>query len=318
MIRKLTTLVFLVLFVFGCANTGPKISLDELKKLEDEVELEATRLYIDDCVRTWKVGLKILKAIPEDTIKKSGVIGALVIENSEDIAKYYGLAEEEGFVIIGLIDNFVASSAGIKQGDLVNNIDNKKVKDIDQVKFVAGRDTKIVIKRDGVEQVFKIIPEEMPYIRIEVEESGTINAYAKTDRVQFTTGMVHFLKDDDELAVVMGHELAHIISHHISKSIRMGTLCGIAGILTGPFAPLTFKSLYAPYGRNNEREADYLGLIYAEKAGYDIGKGVGLWKRFALELPETRSKSFLRSHPPSPERILRVKTVSEIIKSGEN
>ena len=158
----------------------------------------------------------------------------------------------------------------------------------------------------------------MPYIRINVEESGAINAYAKINKVEFTTGMVHFLKDDDELAVVMGHEFAHLISHHISKSISIGTLCGLAGILTGPFAPLTFKSLYAPYGRDNEREADYLGLIYAQKAGYNIEKGVELWMRFAIELPETRSKSFFRSHPPSPERILRVKTVFEIIKPGKN
>ena len=157
----------------------------------------------------------------------------------------------------------------------------------------------------------------MPYIRIHVEETGAINAYAKINKVEFTTGMVHFIENDDELAVVMGHEFAHLIAHHISKSISIGTLCGLAGILTGPFAPLTFKSLYAPYGRDNEREADYLGLIYAQKAGYDIEKGIGLWRRFAFELPETRSKSFFRSHPPSPERILRIKTVSEIIKSSK-
>ncbi|GAG19429.1 unnamed protein product, partial [marine sediment metagenome] len=66
------------------------------------------------------------------------------------------------------------------------------------------------------------------------------------------------------------------------------------------------------------READYLGLIYAHNAGYDIEKGVDLWKRFALEIPRSRSKSFLRTHPASPERILRVKKVVELIKSGKN
>ncbi len=318
MIRKLTILVFIVLFVFGCAGTGPLISLDELKKLEDEIELEATRLYIDDWVRTWKVGFNILKDMPDGTIKNSSVIGALVIKNSEDISKYYNLETEEGYVVIGVIDNFIAGLSGIKSGDLINEIDEKKVKDLDHVKFVSDKYTEIVIERNGVKQIFKIIPEARPYVKIHVEESGDINAYAKPGRVVFTTGMVHFVKNDDELAVVMGHELAHITSNHISKSVGIGALCGIAGLITGPFSPLTFKSLYAPYGRNNEREADYLGLLYAQKAGYDIEKGIELWKRFALDLPETRKKGFLRSHHPSPERILRAKTVSEILKSGKN
>ena len=98
----------------------------------------------------------------------------------------------------------------------------------------------------------------------------------------------------------------------------MAVLCGTLGCVTGPFAPLTAKALYAPYSRGNEREADYLGLIYAHNAGYDIEKGVALWKRFALEIPKSRSKSFLRTHPASPERILRVKKVVELIKSGKN
>jgi predicted Zn-dependent protease len=68
----------------------------------------------------------------------------------------------------------------------------------------------------------------------------------------------------------------------------------------------------------NEREADYLGLFYAHTAGYNIESGVELWKRFALEIPRSRSKSFLRSHPASPERILRVKKVVELIKSNKN
>jgi predicted Zn-dependent protease len=130
--------------------------------------------------------------------------------------------------------------------------------------------------------------------------------------------MVHFAEDDDELAIIMGHELAHLTSKHLPKNISVAALCGTLGGLTGPFAPWTTQALYAPYSRKNEREADYIGLIYAHNAGYNIEKGATLWKRFALEIPKSRSKSFLRSHPASPERILRVKKVVELIKSGKN
>ncbi len=153
---------------------------------------------------------------------------------------------------------------------------------------------------------------------IGLKETGKINAYAKFSGIQFTSGMVHFVENDDELAVIMGHELAHLTAKHLPKNISMAALCGMLGGLTGPFAPLTTQALYAPYMRENEREADYIGLIYAYNADYNIEKGVTLWKRFALEIPRSRSKSYLRSHPASPERILRVKKVVELIKSGKN
>ena len=176
----------------------------------------------------------------------------------------------------------------------------------------------MVVERNGTKLSFDVEPEEKPYVRIRLKETGKINAYAKFSGIEFTTGMVHFVEDDDELAVIMGHELAHLTAKHLPKNITMATLCGTLGGLTGPFAPLTTQALYAPYSRKNEREADYLGLIYSHNAGYNIEKGAALWKRFALEIPRSRSKSFLRSHPASPERILRVKMVGEMIKSGKN
>ena len=55
------------LLVNGCAstNTGPPLSKDELRKLEEEIETLATEIYINDSVRVWKVGLNVLSIIPE-------------------------------------------------------------------------------------------------------------------------------------------------------------------------------------------------------------------------------------------------------------
>ena len=194
----------------------------------------------------------------------------------------------------------------------------KKIKDSSHVTFKAGKSSTVIVERAGTRLSFNVKPKEIPYVRIRLKQTGNINAYAKFTGIQFTSGMVHFVEDDDELAIIMGHELAHLTSKHLPKNISMAALCGTLGGLTGPFAPWTTQALYAPYSRKNEREADYIGLIYAHNAGYDIEKGAILWKRFALEIPKSRSKSFLRSHPASPERILRVKKVVELIKSGEN
>ena len=308
------------LLITGCAstNSGPQISQSELKKLEDEIETMATEIYINDLVSVWKVGLKVLSILPEEAFKKRAVIGALVVDNTENIARYYKLPTEEGCVVVGVIDDYIADLAGIKEGDIIKEIEGKKINDSKDVAFKADEVATVIVERSDTKLSFDVIPEVQPYVRIRLKETGKINAYAKFSGIEFTTGMVHFVEDEDELAVIMGHELAHLTAKHLPKNISMAALCGTLGGLTGPFAPLTTQALYAPYSRKNEREADYLGLIYAHNAGYDVQKGAALWKRFALEIPRSRSKSFLRSHPASPERILRVKMVGEMIKYGEN
>ena len=308
------------LLITGCAstNSGPPISQSELKKLEDEIETMATEIYINDLVSVWKVGLKVLSILPEEAFKKRAVIGALVVDNTENIARYYKLPSEEGCVVVGVIDDYIADLAGIKEGDIIKEIEGKKINDSKDVAFKADEVATVIVERSDTKLSFDVIPEVQPYVRIRLKETGKINAYAKFSGIEFTTGMVHFVEDEDELAVIMGHELAHLTAKHLPKNISMAALCGTLGGLTGPFAPLTTQALYAPYSRKNEREADYLGLIYAHNAGYDVQKGAALWKRFALEIPRSRSKSFLRSHPASPERILRVKMVGEMIKSDEN
>ncbi|MBS1258486.1 MAG: Beta-barrel assembly-enhancing protease [Candidatus Scalindua arabica] len=308
------------LLVTGCAstNTGPPLSKDELKKLEEEIELLATEIYINDSVMVWKCGLDVLSIMPEGVFKNRAVIGALSVDNTEEIARYYKLPTEEGCVVIGVMDDYTAGLVGIRQGDIIKEVDGKKIKDSGDVDFEAGSSSTVIVERAGERLSFNVSPKEMPYVRIRLKQTSKINAYAKFTGIEFTSGMVHFVEDEDELAIIMGHELAHLTSKHLPKNISVAALCGTLGGLTGPFAPWTTQALYAPYSRKNEREADYIGLIYAHNAGYDIEKGAALWKRFALEIPKSRSKSFLRSHPASPERILRVRKVVELIKSGKN
>ena len=93
------------LLLNGCAstNTGPPISQSELKKLENEIETMATEIYINDLVSVWKVGLKVLSILPEEAFKKRAVIGTLIVDNTENIARYYKLSTEDGCVVVGVI-----------------------------------------------------------------------------------------------------------------------------------------------------------------------------------------------------------------------
>ncbi len=62
-------MLVILLFTNSCANTGPRISKEELKKVEEEIEALATEIFIKDWVRTWKVGFNVLSILPEDTLK---------------------------------------------------------------------------------------------------------------------------------------------------------------------------------------------------------------------------------------------------------
>ena len=125
----------------GCANTntGPPLSQNELEKLEEEIEALATEIYINDLVSVWKLGLKVLSIIPEGALKKHPVIGALIIDNSEDISKFYKLPTEEGCVVISVIDNYIADLAGIRQGDLIKEIEGEEIDDSRQIEFKTGK-----------------------------------------------------------------------------------------------------------------------------------------------------------------------------------
>jgi predicted Zn-dependent protease len=69
----------------------------------------------------------------------------------------------------------------------------------------------------------------------------------------------------------------------------------------------------APYSKDFESEADYVGLYLAARAGYDISESANFWRRMAVENPASIEKSYSNTHPSSPERFLAIeKAVNEI------
>ncbi|MFQ5863483.1 MAG: M48 family metalloprotease, partial [Candidatus Brocadiales bacterium] len=326
--KRLFVLLTLLLLtaLSGCATTGPDIPKEDLVAMEEEIEALAAERYVEYWARTWQVGYKVLKALPGDELKNKTGIGALIADNSEKIARAFHrfdkdagafeLPTEDGCVVIAVGEDGPADLAGLMPGDVIKIIDGEDIEGCSDVEFEVGKPVRVVVERGDKKMAFDVTPEEIPYAKIRLKETDKVNAYAKFTGIEFTSGMLSFAEDDDELAVIMGHEMAHLVKHHLLKNMAVAAMCGGVGGLTGPFAFWTTQALYAPYSRQTEREADYFGLVYSHWAGYDIEKGVALWKRFALEIPKSRSKSFLRSHPASPERILRVKKVAEMLKSG--
>jgi len=177
------------------------------------------------------------------------------------------------------------------------------------------------------QQLFGLPLSECSY-NFKVEADKTINAYADGKNVVVTTGM-DFANKDDELALVLSHEVAHNIMGHIQKSKKNSVLGGATGLLLDVLAAsqgidtgaeFTKKGMQVGalrFSSEFEKEADYVGLYITAIAKYPIDNAPSFWRKMSVNSPNAIYIS--TSHPTNPERYLLLeKTVAEIKQKQKN
>jgi len=154
---------------------------------------------------------------------------------------------------------------------------------------------------------------------IKVIDSDEINAFALPGGFFYVnSGLVLRADEEAELAGVMGHEIAHVAARHGTKTATKGELMQLATIPVMILAPygmagygiyeglnLAIPMSYLKFTRDAEREADYLGLQYMYKAGYDPNAFVSFFEKIEAEErrhPGSIPKVF-STHPPTPDRV---------------
>jgi predicted Zn-dependent protease len=158
---------------------------------------------------------------------------------------------------------------------------------------------------------------------IKVIESDEVNAMALPGGFFYVnTGLIEAADDEAELAGVMAHEIAHVTARHGAENASKGQLIQYATIplviFGGPIvgtaarqgSELLIPMAYLKFSRGSEAEADYLGLQYMYKAGYDPTAALDFFEKLqAMDKakPGTISKLF-SSHPPTSDRIDKSKT----------
>jgi predicted Zn-dependent protease len=155
--------------------------------------------------------------------------------------------------------------------------------------------------------------------------ADAVNAWTDGESVSITRGMMRFVKNDDELAIVVAHEMAHAYRGHIAYLRAKQVLEAALGMATEIFAPgsgraavILADAATKKFDRDQEREADLFGLIWAHHAGFDVSAGKGLWRRMAVEIPESVESGFLSSHPSSAERFLTIERVANLLQEGRD
>ncbi|HEY1371098.1 MAG TPA: M48 family metalloprotease [Candidatus Binatia bacterium] len=153
-----------------------------------------------------------------------------------------------------------------------------------------------------------------------------VNAWTDGKTVWITRGMLRFLKNDDELAAVLGHEIGHALRGHIRQGAAQDLLSLIltipAGVLGGNIAQQVAQRMVAlatsKFDRDREREADLYGLLWAHRAGYNVSEGKEVFKRIAIEMPGSTERGFLSTHPTAPERFWALDKIASTLKAGED
>ncbi|MFA6449597.1 MAG: M48 family metallopeptidase [bacterium] len=148
---------------------------------------------------------------------------------------------------------------------------------------------------------------------ITVVKNDEINAYAdQNDKITIFTGMLNFVRDDNELALVCGHEMAHISAKHIKRSIFTDVLANVAAsVIGGTFGNVTGNAIVSKESRKHEREADSRGLLYMWRAGYDPRVGWGFWQNLEAKYKQGGSDvtKFFSDHPVNDERVEDMKVL---------
>ncbi len=201
----------------------------------------------------------------------------------------------------------------LKNSEVIRN-----TKDANRVKEIGSKIAKIVDK-DDYKWEFNLIKNEQK------------NAFCLPGgKVVVYTGILSVAKNDDQLATVISHEIAHALARHGAERMTNGLLAQgvqiLGTIVIGTQAPeytSAFNVAYGagaqygvllPYGRMQESEADEIGIHLMHKAGYDLNEALKFWQNMSSGKKE--SVEFFSTHPNSSTRIANISRVIKEIQAS--
>jgi predicted Zn-dependent protease len=178
---------------------------------------------------------------------------------------------------------------------------------------------------------------KLPYEFVVINDSS-LNAWALPGgKLAINRGLLLELKNEAELAAVLGHEIVHAAARHGAAQMEKGQLLqigsvlatvaaaayggGALGDLVGQGSAVGAQAITAKFGRDDELEADRYGMKYMKAAGYDLQAAVSLQELFVRKYEEGKDQDWMSglfaSHPPSRERVAaNQRTMAELGGAG--
>jgi hypothetical protein len=233
--------------------------------------------------------------------------------------------------ITAFADTSPAARSGIMPRDVLVAIDGEPAPSAnvdtwmsDQLAKSGGtRAVRVDVIRQGQPKTFSVVPAAVCSVPVLLSTDNSPNALTDGKRIVIFNGIMRLTQSDAELAIVVGHELAHVTMAHLQKQAQNRALGAVGGAVAdvglallgvntgGAFTRAGGNAGAMAFSQDFEKEADYVGAYYAARAGYEVGGTESFWRSMANERPG--SMYYAGSHPTTPERFVQMqKTVAEI------
>jgi hypothetical protein len=226
-----------------------------------------------------------------------------------------------------------AAAAGVKPGDILTRVEGRRLEPgaSGRLQFSAGvteglikrGNVRFEFERDGKRRKARLNALKSCPFSASLAVADEANAATDGKTIFVTTGMLRFARDDRELALVLGHEIAHAIRRHPQRSARPES-SGIGGglvidsVVTAAVdvtdaAYATVKSMTGtrPNSILFEMEADYMGMYLTARAGYDVSNAAEIWTRLEATYPGASRGSW--THPSNSDRFEAMNRTAEEI-----
>jgi hypothetical protein len=321
------------LLVVGCA--GPvtqRVQIDSGARAQEErnQQMVAIRTEFDLTKRLWTVGYGVLKgaagecgAVVRPSMGMMLVTRSRLPEKVRDVASA-ALNADERVRVYTVYKGSAAEAAGIRTGDfLVNGAalfsPANESREAAAQRLPADKPVAVQVQRGSETIGVSVVPDRVCDYPLRLMNAPEVNAYADGKTINITRGMMRFAADDRELAMVIGHELGHNTMGHIDKkkgNAAIGVIFDVLAASRGINTQSAFmKAGAGAYSQDFESEADYVGLYYLARAGYDTEGAADFWRRMAAEHPSSIKGSYSATHPATTERYLALEKVNGEVKT---
>lgn len=320
-----------VLFLVGCAAPVTAIHQVSHGEAAKEAELQlsmALKTEYEYRKRLNIVGSRILMASADqcaDVVRPSMGVFVDTLESYDEKVRSVAaraLNISNLHKVSAVVKNGPAEKAGIEVGDIILTTDIYQRRGESRADFAKrmpmGVPVDITVLRSDKKLNFSVAPVWVCDYPLHYANQDAVNAYADGKAIYITKGMLRFVKQDQELALVIGHELGHNTMKHGEKKRQNALLGSILDVALAVATKTTAQNSFAQagaqaYSQDFEHEADYVGMYYLARAGYPTAGAADFWRRMAAENPANIKSNHAASHPATSERFVALeKTVTEI------
>ena len=332
---KYLNFLFVIIIIHGCA--GPTTKRPDPNDAAVALEAEKQRKFaIEEALsnqkRLYDVSWPILNAgLPMCRDRVRWAIGAFFSnkydfpQDMRDTAISY-LDMGDVPKVLTVISESPAALAGLEEGDVVLKINDKevpvgenaskKLSELMKNELIDGQKITLVIRHEGIQETLNISPIKICDYPVLVVNKDDVNAYADGNNIIVNQGMMDFADTDQELSLVVAHELAHNSMRHIEAKKANYAIGFIFDILLAGLTgvDLGIRGLTAgAYSKEFEAEADYVGMYIMGRADMNIENAPVFWRRMGTRNPQSIQDNYLASHPSTPERFVSLEdTINEI------